>query len=341
MVSYLVKRFVQLLFVLWGGATILFFLFFAVTKDPAAIAVSGGSGKAPPPQVVANEAHKLGLDRPLFVQYGHYLGRLAHGNLGTSWRTNVSVNGIIRQRLPVSLRLAFWAIVLEILVGIASGVLSARRRNSFADTITTTTAVVASAVPVFVLGYLIKQITGVYAFDHHWPAWARFPTIGFDPSGATGAGGRWFFGILPTLKQLKYLVQPAFVLASVSTAILARITRTSMLETMRMDHVRTARAKGLSEKKVVRRHILRNAMLPVVTIIGVDFGTAVGAAVLTETVFQIPGLGSKIVQSAQQRDLPVVLGLSLIVMLVYGAASLAVDLSYAVLDPRIRVGGEQ
>ncbi|MCU1499411.1 MAG: transporter permease, partial [Acidimicrobiales bacterium] len=146
---------------------------------------------------------------------------------------------------------------------------------------------------------------------------------------------------LPSLGQLKYLIQPAFVLASVSTAVLARITRTSMLETMRLDHVRTARAKGLPERLVMRRHVLRNAMLPVITVIGIDFGTAVGAAVLTETVFNIPGLGSKIVQSAQQQDLPIVLGLSLAVMFIYGVVNLAVDLSYAWFDPRIRIGGQK
>jgi peptide/nickel transport system permease protein len=194
-------------------------------------------------------------------------------------------------------------------------------------------AVVASAIPVFVLAYLIKQVTGVYAYQHDWPAWTRFPTLGFGPQ-------KWFLWIIPSLAQLKYLAQPAIVLASVSTAILARITRTSMLETLRMDHVRTARAKGLSERLVIRRHVLRNALLPVITVLGIDFGTAVGAAVLTETVFNIPGLGSKIVQSAGQRDLPIVLGLSLLVMLVYGIASLVVDVGYALLDPRIRLSDD-
>ena len=147
-------------------------------------------------------------------------------------------------------------------------------------------------------------------------------------------------GVIPTGNTWKHLVQPVFVLASVSTAILARITRTSMLETMRMDHVRTARSKGLAEKQVMRRHVLRNAMIPVITVLGIDFGIMVGAAVLTETVFNLPGLGSQIVKSAKDQDLPVVLGLSLIVMLVYGLASMAVDLSYAYFNPRVRLGDD-
>ena len=229
--------------------------------------------------------------------------------------------------------MAFWAILIEGSIGIGSGVLSARKRNSLSDYVTTIVAVVASAVPVFVLGYMIKQLTGVYAFQHNWPQWARFPTRDYGDNS-------WLLFVLPRGNTWKYLVQPAFVLASVGTAILARITRTSMLETMRLDHVRTARAKGLPEKAVMRRHVLRNAMVPVITVLGIDFGTMVGAAVLTETVFNLPGLGSQIVTSAKNLDMPVVLGLTLIVTLVYGLASLAVDISYAYFNPRVRLGDD-
>ena len=135
------------------------------------------------------------------------------------------------------------------------------------------------------------------------------------------------------------MIQPALILASVSTAIVARLTRTTMLEAQTADHVRTARAKGLSEKVVSRKHVLRNALIPVVTFIGIDFGTIIGFAILTETVFQWPGLGSKVATAAGQSDLPVVLALSMVVMLIYGLANLAVDISYAKLDPRIRLGG--
>ena len=249
MLSFIVRRLFQLIFVVWGGATLLFLLFFTLPSDPAVV-MAGGSNKSPDPQVVQNIREKMGFDRPLYVQYGKFIGRVAQGDLGESYRTKEKVSDIVKQRAPVSLRLAFWAILIEVTVGISSGVLSARRRNSIADTFTTTTAVVASAIPVFVLGYLMKQITGVYAYQHNWPEWARFPTLGWGPD-------EWYLGIIPSADQFKYLIQPAIVLAAVSTAILARITRTSMLETNRNDHVRTARAKGLNEKVVVRKHVLR------------------------------------------------------------------------------------
>ncbi|MEI2653213.1 MAG: ABC transporter permease [Microthrixaceae bacterium] len=200
---------------------------------------------------------------------------------------------MVKQRLPASLRLAIFAMLIEASIGIGSGVLSARRRGSIADTITTSAAVVAGAIPVFVLGYLITLVTGVYAFEHDWPEWARFPAISnnYDPT-------QWYLFIIPNGKQFELLIQPAIVLASVSTAIVARLTRTTMLEAQTADHVRTARAKGLSEKVVSRQHVLRNALIPVVTFIGIDFGTLIGFAILTETVFQWPGLGSKVATAA-------------------------------------------
>ncbi|MEO6988961.1 MAG: ABC transporter permease, partial [Aquihabitans sp.] len=238
-----------------------------------------------------------------------------------------------KRRAPTSLRVAFWAVLIEATVGIGSGMLSARKRNSIGDYATTISAVVLSAIPVFVLGYLIKQVTGVYAFQHDWPMWARFPTRGLGTD-------EWMLWVIPTSGTWKALVQPAFVLAAVGTAILARITRTSMLETMRLDHVRTARAKGLREKQVMRKHVLRNAMIPVITILGIDFGTMVGAAVLTETVFNLNGLGSTIVTAAADKDIYLVTGLTMVVTLVYGLASLAVDLSYAYFNPRVRLGDD-
>ena len=330
---FILRRLLQLLLVLWGGATILFVLFYILPSNPALKTASGNGARSPDPQVVANLEKKYGLDKPVLRQYTDYIGNVAQGDLGDSFRSGDPVIDIVKQRLPPSLRLAFWAIILETLVGVGSGMLSARRRNSIGDYVTTIAAVVASAVPVFVLGYLIKQLTGVYAFQHGWPAWASFPTIGYGPDS-------WVLGVIPTGETWQYLVQPAIVLAAVGTAILARITRTSMLETMRLDHVRTARSKGLGEKQVVRRHVLRNALIPVVTILGIDFGTLVGVAVLTETVFNLPGLGSQIVRSASDYDLPVVLGLTLVVTLVYGIASLLVDISYALLNPRVRLDGD-
>lgn len=334
MASFLLRRTLQLLLVLWGGATILFILFFVISGNPAERMASGGGARNPDPQVVENLEKRYGLDKPKPEQYRRYFSGVLTGDFQDSFRTRQPVLDIAKRRAPTSLRLAFWAVIIEAVVGIGSGMLSARKRNSIGDYVTTIAAVVASAIPVFVLAYLIKQVTGVYAFQNDWPAWARFPTRGFGTDS-------WVFGVVPKdLKTMKALVQPAFVLAAVSTAILARITRTSMLETMRLDHVRTARAKGLGEKQVMRRHVLRNAMIPVITVLGIDFGTMVGVAVLTETVFNLGGLGSAIVLAAQDRDIYVVLGLTLIVTFVYGLASLLVDLSYAYFNPRVRLGDD-
>lgn len=332
MLIFIFRRFLQLLLVLWGGATLLFFLFFALPTNPAEL-LAGGANKAPNPQVVANIKAKYGLDKPLIVQYETYLDNAIHLDLGTSYKDKTPVSEIIAKRLPGSLRLATWAMAIEVVFGIGLGVLSARKRNSFSDTATTIFAVVASAIPVFLLAYLLKQITGVYAFQHHWPSWARWPTLGIGPN-------EWRFGIIPTGAQFKYLFQPAVVLASVSTAVVARLTRASMLEVNNADYVRTARAKGIKEGRVVRKHVLRNGMIPVVTFLGVDFGTLIGAAILTETVFNWPGLGSKVADAARAGDGPVVIGLSLVVILIYGITSMLVDISYAFLDPRIRLGAQ-
>src|SRR4051812_15556096 len=218
MTRFIIRRLLQLVFVLWAGATLLFVLMFTLPSSPGEL-IAGGGSRAANPQVVRNVNHKLGFDRPVWVQYTKFLNRTIHGDLGHSFRTGESVNEILRKRAPLSLRIAFWAIVIEVVVGISSGVLSARKRNSIADTATTLIAVVASAIPVFVLAYLMKQVTGVYVYQHNLPSWMKFPTLGFGPNS--------FLFVFPkSVKQFKYLVQPAIVLAAVSTAILARITRT-------------------------------------------------------------------------------------------------------------------
>lgn len=327
---FIIRRLFSLALTLLGGFTLLFLLFFTLPSDPARV-ISGGNGRAPSPAVIKATEARLGLDKPVYEQYWNRLTETITLS-GTSYQTREPVRDMVTERLPNSLRLAIWAMAIEATVGIGSGVLSARRRNSLADTITTTAAVVAGAIPVFVLAYLLKQVTGVYANDHNWPDWIRLKPLGIGPD-------EWYFFIIPTVEQFRYLIQPAIILASVSTAIVARLTRTTMLEAQNSDHVRTARAKGLTEKAVSRRHVLRNALIPVITFMGIDFGTLIGFAILTETVFDWPGLGSKIARAAGQSDLPVVLALSMVVMLMYGLANLAVDVSYAKLDPRIRLGG--
>jgi ABC-type dipeptide/oligopeptide/nickel transport system permease component len=328
--SFIIRRLGQLLLVLWGAVTLLFFLFFLLPGDPAEL-IAGGGTKKPDPQVVENVARKYGLDEPIPVQYVKYLGRVVTFDFGDSYRDGRPVTDIIAERAPASIRLATWAILIEAFVGIGAGVLSAIRKYSVADTLTTLGAAVLSAIPVFVLAYMLQQIFGVHASQAGWPEWATLPVQGIGPN-------TWWAFVMPTAEQFQYLLMPAVVLAAVSTVIVARLARTTMLEVGKSDFVRTARSKGLKEGQIVRRHTLRNAMIPVITFIGIDFGTLVGAAILTETVFNWPGLGSKIASAANGRDLPVMLGLTFFVVLVYGVVNLAVDLSYAWFDPRIRLG---
>jgi len=330
MTSFVLRRLVSLAFTLLGGFTVLFVLFFALPSDPAEV-IAGGNGKNPPQSVIDNVTRKYHLDESIPKQYVRRLWETMTLS-GESFRTREPLSDTVADRLPNSLRLAIWAMAIEVTVGVGTGVLSARRRNSLLDTASTLGTAIVSAIPVFVLAYLLRQVTGVYAFQHQWPEWARFPVLSEADRG-------WYLGIIPSLDQLEQMIQPALVLASVSTVIVARLTRTTMLEAAGSDHVRTARAKGLKERQVLSRHTLRNALIPVVTFVGIDFGTLVGFAILTETVFGWPGLGSRVARAASQSDLPVVLTLSMVVMAIYGIANLLVDVSYAKLDPRIRLGG--
>jgi ABC-type dipeptide/oligopeptide/nickel transport system permease component len=330
MTSYIIRRLLQIIPTVFVALSFLFFIFFLLPGDPAQL-IAGGAERNVDPGVLERVEERYGFDEPILTQFGHYWERTIQWDLGDSFLTNRGVNDILGDKAVASLRLAFWAIIIEIIVGIAVGLLSAIRRYSLSDRITTIVTAAASAIPVFVLGFVLQYIFAVQPNKWDWPEWARLRTSGIGPDS-------WTFFVIPTGEQWRYLILPAITLASVTTALLARMMRGSMLEVLRADYMRTARSKGLGERDVVLRHGLRNAMLPVVTLIGIDFGTAIGAAVLTETTFNWPGLGSEIVTSVQQRDLPVLLGLTLAVVLAYAFVNLVVDVSYAWFDPRIRFG---
>jgi ABC-type dipeptide/oligopeptide/nickel transport system permease component len=334
MTSYIIRRLLQIIPTVFVALSFLFFIFFLLPGDPARL-IAGGAERNVDPGVLERVEARYGLDDPIIVQFGNYWERTIRWDLGDSFLTRESVNDILGEKAVASLRLAIWAIIIEIIVGIAVGLLSAIRRYSIADKLTTILTAAASAIPVFVLGFVLQYLFAVQPNKWGWPEWARLRTSGIGPD-------TWTFFFIPTGEQWRYLILPAITLASVTTALLARMTRGSMLEVLRADYMRTARSKGLGERDVVLKHGLRNAMLPVVTLIGIDFGTAIGAAVLTETTFNWPGLGSQIVTSVGQRDLPVLLGLTLAVVLAYALVNVIVDVSYAWFDPRIRLGkGEQ
>ncbi len=330
MTSYIIRRLLQIIPTVFVALSFLFFIFFLLPGDPARL-IAGGAERNVDPGVLERVEARYGLDDPILTQFGNYWERTIQWDLGESFLTRDNVNDILGDKAVASLRLASWAIIIEIVVGVAVGLLSAIRRYSIGDRLTTILTAAASAIPVFVLGFVLQYIFAVQPNKWDWPEWARLRTSGIGPD-------TWTFFFIPTGEQWRYLVLPAITLASVTTALLARMMRGSMLEVLRADYMRTAKSKGLGERDVVLKHGLRNAMLPVVTLIGIDFGTAIGAAVLTETTFNWPGLGSQIVNSVQQRDLPVLLGLTLAVVLAYAFVNLVVDVSYAWFDPRIRLG---
>lgn len=331
MSSYVARRLLLLIPTVFGALSFLFALFFLLPGDPAT--QIAGADRVARPEVLQLINDRYGLDDPLPDQFVNYWKRTIQWDLGESFENRRSVNEILGERSVNSVRLGIWALILEVIVGISVGLWSAIRRYSFSDRLTTVVTAGASAIPVFVLGFLLQYATAVTPNKQDWPEVFQLRTSGLGPDD-------WAFFFIPTGDQWRYLILPALTLASVSTALAARMMRGSMLEVLRADYMRTARSKGLSESAVVLRHGLRNALIPVVTLIGIDFGTVIGAAVLTETVFSWPGLGSQIADSVIDRDLPVLLGLTLAVVIAFAVINLIVDLSYAWFDPRIRLGQE-
>jgi oligopeptide transport system permease protein len=328
--TYVIRRLLLIIPTVFVALSFLFVLFFLLPGDPAKL-LAGGSDRTVDEGVIERVEERYGLNDSKPEQFVNYWQRTLQWDLGESFRTRRSVNEILGDRAVNSVRLGIWAILIEIIVGISVGLISALRRYSVWDKLTTIFTAAASAVPVFVLGFILQYGFAVYPNKHDFPDWMKLRTQGLGPDS-------WAFFFIPTGEQWRYLLLPAVTLASVGTALVTRMMRGSMLEVMRADYMRTARAKGLNERQVIARHGLRNALLPVVTLIGLEFGTVIGVAVLTETVFSWPGLGSTIAESVIDRDLPVILGLTLVVVLVYAVVNLVVDLSDAWFDPRIRLG---
>jgi ABC-type dipeptide/oligopeptide/nickel transport system permease component len=332
MTSYIIRRLLLIIPTVFVALSLLFFIFFLLPGDPARL-IAGGADRSVDPGVIERANARYGLDQPMLTQFWEFWKRILQWDLGESFLNRRSVNDILGDKAINSIRLGIWAIILEIIVGVGVGLLSAIRRYSLSDRITTIITAAASAVPVFVLGFVLQYLFAVQPNKRDWPEWTQLKTSGIGDN-------TWTAFFIPTGEQWRYLILPAVALASVGTALVARMMRGSMLEVLRADYMRTARAKGLGERDVIVKHGLRNAMLPVVTLIGIDFGTVIGVAVLTETTFSWPGLGSEIVDAVAQRDLPVLLGLTLVVVLVFAVINLVVDVSYAWFDPRIRFGKE-
>ena len=320
MARFLVRRIFEGLIVLWL-VTVGVFIIFYIGPGPKSVA-RALAGKSATPQVVAEVSHRLLLDRPIWVQYGHFLWLLLHGNLGYSFYHDQSVNSILAAAFPITLSLVIGAAILWVVMGVLSGVVSAVRSRSLADRTFTVLALFFYSMPTFVLG-LLFLLFFYYELTIH--GLALFPGSGYTP--ITVNPWEWFRG----------LILPWFTLALVSAATYTRLTRGSMLDVMGEDYIRTARAKGLSERRVIFRHSLRAALTPVVTQFGLDVGLLLGGAIITEVVFGLPGLGFTTVQAVTQQDLPVIIGVVIVAATAVVVANIVVDAFYAVLDPRVRL----
>jgi len=318
------------------GITVLsFVLSHAVPADP--VTANLGEQAAADPQVVAAFRHEWGLDRPLVEQYAVYVWQLLHGNLGVSISTRQPVWLDLQQRVPATVELAVVAMALSILVGIPLGILSAVRRDSLVDQLTRVGSLVGVSMPIFWLGLVALVV--FYARLGWAPAPGRLSATLSAPPLVTGfllidalLAGRGDVA----LDSLHHLILPAAVLSTYNLGVLARLMRGSTLDVLGEDYVRTARAKGLDERSVTLRHAARNALIPVVTVIGLGFGRLLSGAVIIETVFAWPGLGLYAFRSATSLDFPAIMGVGIVIATIYLLANLAVDLAYASIDPRIQ-----
>ncbi|MBW6395962.1 ABC transporter permease [Thermus sp. SYSU G05001] len=332
--SYVLRRLLGLVPVLFG-ITLLVFLFLQLIPGDPAQAILGERGT---PEQLAALREKLGLNKPLYVQYLTFVKNILTGDLGTSAVSTIPVAEELKRRWPATFELALAATLVAVVFGIPVGILAAVRKNSLLDTLSMSLSLVGVSMPVFWLGLLLVYL---FAVNLHWlPTGGRLSTdlaIDFRPiTGFLVLDGMLSLKPEVLMDALRHLILPALTLGTIPLAILTRITRSAMLEVLSQDYVRTARAKGLAERQVILKHALKNALLPVVTIVGLQFGTLLGGAILTETIFSWPGIGSYIYEGILNRDYPVVQAGVLVVATVFVLVNLLVDLSYALLDPRIQ-----
>lgn len=357
MLGYAIKRLLSAIPVLFGILVVTFSLARLIPGDPCKSMLGDKASAA----TCAEFERHFGLDQPIPVQFLYYLRDIAQGNFGNSIRFSRPVTQIMIERLPMTMELAILALIVATLAGIAIGIFAARRHNTAADVGTMALANVGIAMPIFWLGLMMAYVFGVMLKGT--PLW-------LPPSGRLSAGlssvpfyevwqwelakdtfGAKFFEFISNfyifnalitgnwtifIDALRHMVLPALAVATIPMAVIARMTRSSLLDVLGRDYVRTARAKGVPDNKVVRRHALGNAMLPVVTILGLQMGALLSGAVLTETVFGLAGVGRMLVEAIFARDYPIVQAFTVMIATIYVVVNLIVDLSYTYLDPRVR-----
>jgi ABC-type dipeptide/oligopeptide/nickel transport system permease component len=326
MARYVVKRALSAIPLLWLAITALFLVFLVVPGDP----ISVMSADQPlTPEVRQSIAQQYGLDRPVYDQYLTFFGRLAHGDLGRSYVNGRSVSSMIADTFPASLRLAIWAILIEIVVGVGTGVMAAVMHRSAGDLALRVVTLLVMIVPAFIIGIALQYVFGILPNILGLPVALRLPVQGIGPDS-------WVLFFIPAGQQWRYLILPAVTLACVTVALTSRLSRAAMIDTMHGDFIRTLKAMGISRSRIVFRHALPNAIGPIVAFVAVNIGRMLGSAVLVETIFGWPGMGSQIQQALSLRDAPVVMGFTIVLVLAFVAFNLIADLVHGIIDPRVR-----
>ncbi|MDC3414354.1 nickel ABC transporter permease [Terrihalobacillus insolitus] len=310
MIGLIIRRFFQLVLLLIGISFIVFMSMYLAPGDPASVI----GGPTASESDIAAIREDLGLNKPVLVQYFDYMKNVVQGDLGYSFQTNQSVSDAIFTRFPNTLNLAIASMVVAVILGVSAGIISAIKQNSWFDISSTTVALAGISIPNFWLGTMLILLFSV--------------TLGWFPVGGLNAP---FY----TIEGMKQLILPAITLGTASAAMIARMSRSTMLEVIRADYIRTAKAKGVKQKTVIWVHALRNAMIPVITVIGMNFGALLGGTIITEQVFAINGVGRLMIDAIAARDFPMVQGTVLLVAALFVIVNLIVDIIYSVIDPRI------
>lgn len=304
MLRYTLKRLAMLIPVLLGVSIISFSLLRMVPGDPAVLL----AGEDANPDFIEAVRQEHGFDQPVHIQYLRFLGNVVRGDFGVSIRSREPVINLLKQRFAFTLKLSLCAILIATIIGLIAGIISATRQYSIFDNLSMIGALFGISMPIFWLGLLLMLVFAVH--------------LRWLPAGGSG--------------ELRHLILPAIAMGAASAAVIARMTRASMLEVIRQDYIRTARANGLRERIVIYKHALKNAMIPVITVFGLEFGYMLGGAVLTETVFSLPGIGRLMVEGIFQRDYAVVQGAMILVATTFVLVNLLTDIAYAFFDPKIR-----